>query len=79
MSLASKGAMGAVGLVFIAGIWLYAGQDVDATIQFLKGNWGPVLLGIQIVASSALMALDRYVAGAVLAGSALLTVAGMVA
>ncbi len=77
MSIAAKAATGAVGIAFVAGLWFYAGRDPEAVIRFLKGNWGPFILAVQIVASCVLMALDRYVAGAVLAGTALLSVIGM--
>ena len=79
MSMIAKAATGAVGLAFVAGVWLYVGKDPEAVVRFLKGNWGPFLLAVQIVASAALMALDRYVAGAIVAGTALLSVIGMVA
>ena len=77
MPISSKIATGAVGLGFVAGVWLYVGRDPEAVIQFLKGNWGPFLLAVQIVASCVLMALDRYIAGALVAGTALLSVVGM--
>lgn len=79
MSMIAKAATGAVGLAFVAGVWLYVGRDTEAVVQFLKGNWGPFLLAVQIVASAVLMALDRYIAGAIVAGTALLSVIGMVA
>ena len=79
MSMIAKAATGAVGLAFVAGVWLYVGKDPEAVVRFLKGNWGPFLLAVQIVASAVLMALDRYVAGAIVAGTALLSVIGMVA
>ncbi len=79
MSIIAKAATGAVGAAFIAGVWLYVGKDPEAVAQFLKGNWGPFLLAVQIVASAVLMALDRYIAGAIVAGTALLSVIGMVA
>ncbi len=79
MSVAAKAATGAIGAVFVAGLWLYVGRDPEAVIRFLKGNWGPFLLAVQIVASCALMALDRYIAGTIAAGTALLSVIGMVA
>ncbi len=77
MSMTAKAATCAVGAAFVAGLWLYVGRDPEAVVRFLKGNWGPFVLAIQIVASCALMALDRYIAGAVVAGTALLSVVGM--
>ncbi len=79
MSIAAKAATGAVGAAFVAGLWFYVGRDPEAVVQFLKGNWGPFLLAVQIVASCVLMAFDRYVTGAIVAGTALLSVVGMVA
>ena len=77
MSITAKAATGAVGIAFVAGVWLYVGKDPEAAVRFIKGNWGPFLLAVQIVASAALMALDRYIAGAIVAGTALLSVVGM--
>ncbi len=77
MPITAKAATALVGLGFAGAVWLYVGRDPDALIRFLKGNWGPFVLAVQIVASSVLMALDRYVAGAIVAGTALLSVIGM--
>ena len=47
-------------------------------IDFLRGNWTPVLLGVQVVAAFILTATNRYIAGGVLTCTSLMTLVGMV-
>lgn len=78
MALLTSLITGAVGIAAIAAIFFFLGSDVDATLAFLSGNWSTVLLGIQMVAAYILTASGHRLAGAVLTGSALLTVVGKV-
>lgn len=78
MSALTNATMAAVGIVLIAALWILMDRDPEAVIDFLRGNWTLVLLGIQIVAAFILTATNRYVAGAVLTCTSLMTLVGMV-
>lgn len=78
MALLTPLITGVVGLAAIATIFVLLGQDIDATVSFLSGNWSTVLLGVQIVAAYILTASGHRLAGALVIGSALLTVIGKV-
>lgn len=78
MSAVTGLATAAVGLAFVAVLWLVYDGNIEAIASFLRSNWAVAVLGFQIVAAVLLMACKKRVASIVLTCTALLTLVGMV-
>lgn len=78
MSALTNATMAAVGVALVIALWFWMDHDPQAVIDFLRGNWTPVLLGVQVVAAFILTATNRYIAGGVLTCTSLMTLVGMV-
>jgi len=73
MTAVSKFAPALVGVAAVILSYLYCGQDMSSTENFLVANLGTILLAIQIVVIFIMAVTKNYVSGAILIITSVLT------
>ncbi len=74
MTLVRKFAPALIGVGAVIISYLYCGQDVESTEDFLIANLGTILLAVQIVVIFIMAVTKNYVSGAILICTSIITI-----